>query len=498
MKTISSNISIYSENTSYTPYFYIIQHTPSSCYYAGISIKKSANPAELLTESGYKTSSKLVHMLMEKDGLESFIVRKIRLFETGDAAYGYETRFLKKVKAISNTNFLNMSENQNTLIYGTEKSREFCKEKYGVEYFMQSPLFSEKSKETCLKTFGMEHPMQSLEFREKLKAANLEKLGVEWSSSLPENQEKSKQGMFDKHGVEHNSHIPECIEKRKETWMRTLGVENPMQNEGIKQKARDTNNDRYGAPSFTQTEMFIEKLKKTNMARYGVEFHTQTESMKERSRKTCERKYGVSNWNQTEEARKQNSELRKELANRPIVRLIKAYARFYKFPLPGGYGFRPNEVLYEVLYDMIDQYGLQEFDISPKKKLTQDELNKQNSERKKSWGSRPILKTIKAYCSYYKRKIPNGLHMRSNEFLRDFLIDLIDLYGIQPTVLEPKKKLSMKESHQLLASRPILKEIKDIQKFHKIKYPPALHLKSDAFLKSYLAELRDRFEIVSL
>lgn len=97
------------------PYFYIIQHVASGKYYAGSKYSKDAEPSKLLTEDGYKTSSKIVNAIIKKEGLSSFVINRIRSFDDKKSAYDYETRFLKKVDAANNECFINFHNNNITL-----------------------------------------------------------------------------------------------------------------------------------------------------------------------------------------------------------------------------------------------------------------------------------------------------------------------------------------------------------------------------------------------
>jgi hypothetical protein len=76
----------------YHPYFYIIQHISSGRYYAGVKYAKDSNPDDLLKSGGYQTSSKIVKQIILEEGFESFVIRKIKVFETGEAALDYESR----------------------------------------------------------------------------------------------------------------------------------------------------------------------------------------------------------------------------------------------------------------------------------------------------------------------------------------------------------------------------------------------------------------------
>jgi hypothetical protein len=89
------------------PYFYIIQHIVSGKYYAGCKINHAANSSRFMTESGYKTTSKVVNAIIHSEGLSSFKIRKIKHFNIGSEALAYENRFLLRVDAAKNVNFLN-------------------------------------------------------------------------------------------------------------------------------------------------------------------------------------------------------------------------------------------------------------------------------------------------------------------------------------------------------------------------------------------------------
>jgi hypothetical protein len=91
-----------------TPYFYIIRHIPSQKYYAGCKINSLADSSNLMTEKGYKTTSKIIKNIIKIDGLESFDVLKIKHFNFADEALYYESKFLRKVNAAENPKFINL------------------------------------------------------------------------------------------------------------------------------------------------------------------------------------------------------------------------------------------------------------------------------------------------------------------------------------------------------------------------------------------------------
>lgn len=133
----------------YTPYFYIIQEISTGIYYAGSKFGIGANPENFLKENGYITSSETIRLLIKKNGIKSFIVRKIRKFSNRIDAYNYETRFLNKIDARNNPNFYN-KHNNNGIAFGTNDFTKIMFEKYGVINYTQQDHIKEKLKNTIM------------------------------------------------------------------------------------------------------------------------------------------------------------------------------------------------------------------------------------------------------------------------------------------------------------------------------------------------------------
>jgi hypothetical protein len=108
------------------PFFYIIKHTPSGKYYVGYCAKKRyCNSQKLMCEDGYKTSSKIVKDIIDKDGLGSFTICKVRHYANKESALGQEVKFLKRVNAMRNPKFLNQTNGDKKFImkYVTDEHR---------------------------------------------------------------------------------------------------------------------------------------------------------------------------------------------------------------------------------------------------------------------------------------------------------------------------------------------------------------------------------------
>lgn len=124
------------------PYFYIIKHIPTGKYYAGCKINSKADSSNLMTENGYKTTSKIIKNLIKIDGLNSFKILKIKHFKSSDKALDYETKFLVKVNAAENEMFFNQHNG----------AKNFCnKGGYKLSESTKSKMRKPKSKETVEK-----------------------------------------------------------------------------------------------------------------------------------------------------------------------------------------------------------------------------------------------------------------------------------------------------------------------------------------------------------
>lgn len=175
----------------YQPYFYIIQDIENLKYYAGCKYSKDADPTLLLVENGYHTSSGTIKKLIAENGLLRFAIKKIRVFSTGDQAYEYETRFLKKVNARCNDRFYNSHNNDGVLpSYGTEKYKNLMRQKYGDDANHKIPSIREKTRQTVFERYGVNTPLESAEIRAKTQETVLRKYGVKNAWQRPENQAK--------------------------------------------------------------------------------------------------------------------------------------------------------------------------------------------------------------------------------------------------------------------------------------------------------------------
>jgi hypothetical protein len=194
-----------------------------------------------------------------------------------------------------------------------KKSKETMLLRYGKEHFTNS----EKTKQTCLEKYGVENPYQIKETKEKIRQTNLKNRGVTSPMQSKEVREKSKQTCLEKYGVECSLQNKEINEKRKKTMIERYGVEYSAQNKWIREKQINTNKNKYGENFF---KIFLEKSKKTRkdkygnenynnrekykktcLKKYGVEYSLQSSKIKEKGKNTCLKKYGVEHPSQYKE-----------------------------------------------------------------------------------------------------------------------------------------------------------------------------------------------------
>jgi len=353
-KRSTASMSIY----IYRPYFYIIQHIKSGKFYAGVKYAGNANPVQLLKSNGYHTSSSYIKNIILNEGLESFVIRKIKVFESGEEALDYESRFLRRVGASFNNNFLNRCNNSiSTLNVDWEKRKHTCLDRYGVEHSFQSEEIKEKIKHANLEKFGFEYPSQSPEIQIKMKQTCLEKYGVENPFQSPETQAKMKQVNLEKLGFEYPSQSQKTQAKMKQTCLEKYGVENPFQSPEIQAKMKWVNLEKYGVENPSQCEEIKEKKKQTCLENFGVEYPGQSKLLREKIKKSCLEKYGVENPFQLEEVKEKISQTRKSLFNRSIVFEIKKYRDKFKLKLGNNWFWKKQEVLDIMLEELKMTYG---------------------------------------------------------------------------------------------------------------------------------------------
>ena len=167
-----------------TPYFYIIRHKPSGDRYAGSRWSKKAEPADLLKT--YFTSSKTIHRLIERDGIDSFVIEFVNTDFAGRTALEYETDFLNKNFG---EGWLNSHRNagfNGKFGAGNAAFRRAMNIRWGVDFPAQNKEISEKTRAVWEEKYGG-HPNQRAESRRKAS----ETLKSQYAECKKENPMKS-------------------------------------------------------------------------------------------------------------------------------------------------------------------------------------------------------------------------------------------------------------------------------------------------------------------
>ena len=156
----------------------------------------------------------------------------------------------------------------NTSELRTDKVKNTCMSKWGVEAPSQSPIIRDKQEKTTFSHYGVKNPFQSEEIKHKIIEYNL-----------------------NNHGVRNAAQSEDAKNKSKETCIKNYGVDNPSKSPEIQNKKRQTCFERYGVYS-----TFIQPLiKKALILKYGVEYTIHIPGVIEKRKNTCIIKYGTKN-----------------------------------------------------------------------------------------------------------------------------------------------------------------------------------------------------------
>lgn len=144
---------------------------------------------------------------------------------------------------------------------GSYKARITCKEKYGVEYPMQTDAIKNRTKNTCLHKYGISCVLHTENNRQKTFDALISKYGSTSPFVSNDVREKSKQTMIDRYGVENAGYSDELNLKRENTMLQKYGVKYAMSSPELKQKARDSMFNNNTTPTSQQQIEIFNMLK---------------------------------------------------------------------------------------------------------------------------------------------------------------------------------------------------------------------------------------------
>jgi hypothetical protein len=215
-------------------YTYLIGWSKLNKWYYGVRFSKNCSPDDLWVK--YFTSSKYVKEYRKNNG-EPDIVEVRKIFESSEEARNWETRFIKKIKAVGNSNWLNKTDNTNKFYSEGELSLEHKKklskirsEKNIGNTFRKGKKFSEESilKLKISRNARKDKPMLGKKMSDEAKnKMRLSKLGKKMNDSF-----KISCSERNKKRYEDPENRKKISEKMKEVWkirkmkenLRNLGV----------------------------------------------------------------------------------------------------------------------------------------------------------------------------------------------------------------------------------------------------------------------------------
>lgn len=138
----------------------------------------------------------------------------------------------------------------------SDKRKQTCLERYGVENVSKSEIIKEKSKQTCLERYGIENGGWSENAKLKIKNTIKNKYGTDWVMQNDEIKEKSRNTFQNKYGVKWNSQIDNIKEQKRKIFEEKYGgIGNAS--DILKQKQIKTCLERYGVENCKQKDLMI-------------------------------------------------------------------------------------------------------------------------------------------------------------------------------------------------------------------------------------------------
>jgi hypothetical protein len=132
------------------------------------------------------------------------------------------------------------------------KIKSFNKNKWGVDYFSQTPEYTEKFKKTMVERWGVEYALQSEYLKNKVKKTNLERFGYENPFM---DYKRISEKFNEKYGVSHPSQVESIYKKIEETNIKKTGYKSHLSSSTIREKIKETNNKLYGSNSPMQSDL---------------------------------------------------------------------------------------------------------------------------------------------------------------------------------------------------------------------------------------------------
>jgi len=171
----------------------------------------------------------------------------------------------------------------------TQRAKDTCLAKYGVDNPSKSDEVKQKIVKTNLERHGVSYPQQSAVIRAKVTKTSMTRYGVPRAFCLPEVFEKIRATHRSKYGVDFPLQSRLIQDKIDITFKQSLGATRPFLSDAFLRSMEE----KYGAKWFVQTEQFKKKM----LERYGVEHATQNAELFRRAQASSyHRKKRYVNW----------------------------------------------------------------------------------------------------------------------------------------------------------------------------------------------------------
>jgi hypothetical protein len=183
-----------------------------------------------------------------------------------------------------------------------KKAKESILKKYGTEHHLQNKKVLEKRKKTCLNRYGVEEIGSSREhidrrvksFKSKDQArintrrikTNQNRYGANYYSQTPDFKSKFRETSIKKYGVSHPSKNKSVVEKRRRTNRRRYGHINYACSSLGREKIQKTSIKKYGTSNPIASDRIKQKIENTNLAKYGQKNVFSVKSIQEKAMKT--------------------------------------------------------------------------------------------------------------------------------------------------------------------------------------------------------------------
>ena len=180
--------------------------------------------------------------------------------------------------------------------YKYQRTTDAVMKKYGVSNVYALKSVIDKTAQTKLQRYGSKTYNNS----EKNKQTCLQKYGVENAAQTLQSKNNSQKTCLEKYGVKYSFQADSVKAKIKQTSLEKYGVDNPGCSEASLEKIKNTLQQHYGEDIKSLGDLLKipeikAKAQATTQRKYGVKYNSQSEAAKRQYKLTCLKKYGCSN-----------------------------------------------------------------------------------------------------------------------------------------------------------------------------------------------------------